>query len=45
MKIQISLIQIKNTYENHSSRLDEVEGRTSGLEEIIHIKEKKQKNS
>jgi hypothetical protein len=34
------LNQIKNTVESHSSRLTQMEGRISGIKDIIDIKEK-----
>jgi chromosome segregation ATPase len=40
LEIKSSLNQIKNTVESHSSRLEQVENRISGLEEKIDIKEK-----
>jgi hypothetical protein len=33
-----SLIQIKNTNDNHSSRLEQVEDRISGIKDKINIK-------
>jgi hypothetical protein len=44
LEIKRPLTQIKNTVESHSSRLEQVEDRISGLEDKTDIKEKKQKN-
>jgi chromosome segregation ATPase len=40
LEIKSNLNQIKSTGENHSSRLEQVEDRISGLEDKMHIKEK-----
>jgi phage shock protein A len=40
LEIKSSLNQIKNTGESHSSRLEQVEDRISGLEDKIDTKEK-----
>jgi chaperonin cofactor prefoldin len=40
METKSSLSQIKNIVESHSSRLEQVEDRISGLEDKINIKEK-----
>jgi chromosome segregation ATPase len=40
LEIRSSLSQIKNTVESHSSRLEQVEDRISGLEDKIYIKAK-----
>jgi hypothetical protein len=39
VEIKISLNEIKNTEENHSSRLEQMEDRISGLEDKQDIKE------
>jgi DNA mismatch repair ATPase MutS len=38
---KVSLNQTKNTVESHSSRLEQVEYRISGLEDKIDMKEKR----
>jgi hypothetical protein len=40
LETKTSLSQIKNTVESHSSRLEQVEDRISGLKDKIYIKEK-----
>jgi hypothetical protein len=40
LEIKCYLNQIKNTGESHSSRLEQVEDRISGLEDKIGIEEK-----
>jgi hypothetical protein len=39
LEIKSSLNQIKNSGESHSSRLEKVEGRISGLKDKIDVKE------
>jgi uncharacterized protein (DUF3084 family) len=40
LEIRSSLNQIKNTGESHSSRLEQVQDRTSGLKDKLDIQEK-----
>jgi hypothetical protein len=40
LEIRSSLNQVKDTGESHSSRIEQVEGRISGHEDKIDIKEK-----
>jgi chromosome segregation ATPase len=40
LEIKSSLNQMKNAFESHSSRLEQVEDRISGLKDKIDIKEK-----
>jgi hypothetical protein len=45
LEIKSLFSQTKNTVEGHSSRLEQMEDRISGLKDKIEIKEKKHKKS